>query len=524
MFLMRPSLLPTTLVICAIAYLSGGACAAVQSGDRRPNILFIYTDDQSYKTLSCYDGAPEWVKTPQIDRLAARGVRFERSYLGAWCMPSRASILTGRLQHAVMSMTMVGEYPGSTYDPTLCPFVPAQFRKQGCQTAQIGKWHTGTDTGFDRDWDFQIVWNRIARPENGVGEFYYTNQILTFNGKDRLVEGYATDNYTNWAVEYINGQHRNSTKPWYLWLCYSAIHPPTTPANRHKGKLAGKKAAVPADILGPWPDKPAYLKKTKAWVMTPDGKTAQITNAMKAGKADARPGRSYEEWIQQANECTAAVDEGVGRLLDALETSGQVKNTLVVFASDQGFAIGEHGFRQKVAPYDATLASPLIISWPGQIPEDRVCREPVNAPDLVDFFCRTAGVSVPWKMHGRDIRPLLANPETTEWNSPMLMTHTARSYGVETDEIPTDGRLTSASDVPWYVLLRDRKYKYIRNLVAGETEELYDLEADPEELVNLAVHPGHASRLRELRAKTIAELRRTDAKFFDRMPPTKAEG
>lgn len=150
-----------------------------------------------------------------------------------------------------------------------------------------------------------------------------------------------------------------------------------------------------------------------------------------------------------------------------------------------------------------------------------MCREAINAPDLIDFLCRTAGVSVPWKTHGRDIRPLLADPERTDWNSPMLMTHTARNYGAETDEIPTDARLTASTGVPWYALIRAGRYKYIRNLVAGETEELYDLRTDPEELTNLAGRREQAGRLRELRAAAVAELRRTDAGFVDRMPPTK---
>lgn len=490
----------------------------------RPNILFIYADDQSYKTLGCYGAGPEWIRTPHIDRLAAQGVRFERSYLGAWCMPSRASLLTGRLQHAVMSMTMEGEYPGSKYDPAACPFVPAQFRRQGYHTAQIGKWHTGTDTGFGRDWDYQIVWNRPGHPENAGN--YYTDQILTFNGVDRLTPGYSTDNYTDWAIEYIQGKHRDPGKPWYLWLCYGAIHGPTTPADRHTGKLASKPAKVPADIVGPWPDKPAYLENTKAWMIGPDGKPAMAKKARKAGNFDSLvPGKSYDAWIQQVNECMAAVDEGVGRVLAALAASGQLENTLVVYTADQGYGLGEHGFNQKVAPYDATVASPMIISWQGRIAPGKVCKHPINAPDLIDYFCRTAGVTIPWKTHGRDIRPLLADPESTTWNSPLLMTHTARSYGAETDVIPTNPeRLTPASGVPWYALLRDGKYKYVRNLVAGEMEELYDLEADPEELKNLALLPAQAARLRELRAKAIVELRRTDAKFVDRMPRTRAEG
>jgi arylsulfatase A-like enzyme len=518
-----PSLLRhPLLLLVALTFLALRAVAADAPGGRRPNILFIYSDDQSYKTLGCYGAGPAWIKTPNIDRLAARGVRFERSYLGAWCMPSRASLLTGRLQHAVESMTMAGTYPGSRYEPARCPFVPAQFRQQGYHTAQIGKWHTGTDTGFGRDWDHQIVWNRPGKPDNAGN--YYVDQILTFNGEDRLTPGYSTDNYTKWAVEYVEGKHRDPAKPWYLWLCYGAIHGPTTPADRHRGTLAGKRAPVPADITGPWPDKPAYLQQTKAWVRTPDGSPAMAQKARKAGNFDSlAPGQSFDAWIQQVNECMAALDEGVGRVLAALEASGQLDHTLVVYAADQGYGLGEHGFNQKIAPYDATVSSPLIISRPGHIPQGKVSKHPVNAPDLVDFFCRTAGVTIPWKMHGRDIRPLLANPATTAWTSPTLMTHTARNYGAETREIPTDERLTAAGGVPWYALLRDGKYKYVRNLVAGETEELYDLEADPEELTNLAARPAETARLAALRAKTIDELRRTEAPFVDRMPPTKAE-
>jgi arylsulfatase A-like enzyme len=511
-------------ILFIAAFLGSVGCgiAANAAGGKRPNILFIFADDQSYKTLGCYGSAPSWAKTPNIDRLASEGVRFERAYLGAWCMPSRASILTGRLQHAVMSMTMAGQYPGSRYDPEQCPFIPAQFRKQGYHTAQIGKWHTGTDTGFGRDWDYQIVWNRPGHPENAGN--YYVDQILTFNGRDQLTKGYSTDNYTDWAVEYVKGQHRDPAKPWYLWLCYGAIHGPTTPADRHRGKLAGKIAPVPADIVGPWPDKPAYLETTKAWMLGPDGKPAMANKARRAGNFDSlEPGKPYDAWIQQVNECMAAVDEGVGRVLAALKASGQAENTLIVYSADQGYGLGEHGFNQKVAAYDATIASPLIISWPGKIPQGKVSKHPVNAPDLVDLFCRTANVTVPWKTHGRDIRPLLSNPESAEWNSPLLMTHTGRNYGAETNRIPTDESLTSTSGVPWYAMLRDGRFKYIRTLVAGETEELYDLNSDPEELTNLAGRPEHAGRVRELRTKAIAELRRTDAGFVDRMPKTKAE-
>jgi len=118
---------------------------------KRPNILLIYADDQSYKTVGCYPESFPWVKTPNIDRLAAAGVRFHAAYLGAWCMPSRAAMLTGRHPHGVESMRMEGKYPASAYDPKQCPFWPAVFRQSGYHTAHIGKWHTGVDAGWGRD-------------------------------------------------------------------------------------------------------------------------------------------------------------------------------------------------------------------------------------------------------------------------------------------------------------------------------------------------------------------------------------
>ncbi|HEX5103477.1 MAG TPA: sulfatase-like hydrolase/transferase, partial [Pirellulaceae bacterium] len=242
-------------MVCFLLTLLPGAIRAADEG-QRPNILFIYTDDQSYKTVRCYPDSYPWARTPNIDALAKAGVRFERAYLGSWCMPSRATLLTGLYPHAIQSMRMEGEYPGSTYDPAQCPFWPANFRKQGYQTAQIGKWHTGVDAGARRDWDFQIVWNRPKHPDN-AGNYYYDQILSTNGGPDTLTEGYSTDNYTKWACEYIRGEHRDQDKPWYLWLCYGGVHGPSIPAMRHKGGYKDAEVVPPADIFPPRPGKNA---------------------------------------------------------------------------------------------------------------------------------------------------------------------------------------------------------------------------------------------------------------------------
>ena len=249
-------------ILTAVLLSSGSLPATAAEKPKQPNILLIFADDQSYKTLSCYPEALPGVKTPNIDRLAASGVRFHGAFLGAWCMPSRASMLTGHWPHGVESMRMAGKYPASAYDPQQCPFWPKTFREHGYTTAHIGKWHTGIDAGTGRDWDWQIVWNRPLHPENAG--HYYDQQLLSFNGEERMTEGYSTDNYTKWAGEFIKGEHRDASKPWYLWLCYGAIHGPTTPAARHKGLHKDDEVRVPADILPPREGKPDYLNRTQA--------------------------------------------------------------------------------------------------------------------------------------------------------------------------------------------------------------------------------------------------------------------
>ncbi len=491
------------LASLAAAPVAAASVAAAPATPQRPNILFIYTDDHSYRTLSCYPEAFPWVRTPNIDKLAQEGVRFAAAYNGAWCMPSRATMLTGHYQSGVESMTMEGDYPGSNYDPAKCPFWPKTFREKGYFTAQIGKWHTGTDTGYGRDWDFQLVWNRPKFPETAT-HYYYDQPITYQGGKTEILKRYSTDQYTDWALDLIRGKDRPANKPWYLWLCYGAVHGPYTPAERHLDELKGIDFDTPKDIFPPRAGKPDWAQKIEMWKKGADG-------------VPMAEGRTLNSWVRQYHQGVFALDEAVGKLMAALEDTKQRQNTLVIFTSDQGLAFGQHGFRGiKLAAYDANVRSPLIFSMPGRIPQNRVCQTPVAGVDLVPTMFRFANLTPPWEMHGRDLTPLLNHPEAG-WAHPMLMIATGQKFGSDTTHVPA-GKGAFHEQVPWYVMIRDKHLKYVRPLV-NDLEELYDLNRDPEELDNLAVKREHQATLRRLRAVAIAELKRTKTGFADHLPP-----
>ena len=512
------------LLICI-----GGALAffmlavSVQADDQQPNILFIYTDDQSHRTVGCYDEAFDWVRTPNIDQLAREGVRFRRAYIGSWCMPSRATLLTGHHQHGIESMRMEGKYPGSVYDSEQCRFWPSVFREHGYFTAHIGKWHTGIDAGFGRDWDHQKVWNRPKYPENAPN--YYDHQLIsTDGGEPEMVEGYSTDNYTDWAIDFIEQRKQVGGKPWYLWLCYGAVHGPFTPADRHLERYSDIDVPVPEDVYPPRAGKPAYVREMEFWERGPAGKPVErrVRDTSPVGMKD-QPGRQLSDWVRQYHQGVLAIDENVGRLMKSLRATGQLENTLVVFTSDQGFAWGQHGMKSKVAPHDAAVAAPLIIRPAGMsgrgVARGVVVEDPVSGVDLPPTFFAQAKLPLPWKMHGRDLSPLLLE-DRGAWGYPAMLVHTAKRYGSATNEVPgkDDPSLYHGPGIPWYVMFSRGQYKYMRCFIEGETEELYDLSRDPEELVNLAAQPTHQTRLKRMRQQAVDELRRTDAGFVDGLP------
>jgi arylsulfatase A-like enzyme len=211
----------------------------------------------------------------------------------------------------------------------------------------------------------------------------------------------------------------------------------------------------------------------------------------------------------------APVDEGVGRILAALAKTDQLDDTVIVFASDQGYGFGEHGVIGKLAPYDANMRIPLIVRFPAQVPAGTINDRPIGLLDLPPTFLALAGIPLPWEMHGHDFGGLLRDP-SARWNHPVLLENFHASYGPNTDV----GRMNGEPllGIPWWVSYRQGRYKYIRSLIDDAVEELYDLDADPGEFYNLAVRPQHAARLTDFRQRFLNELERTNARFVRNIP------
>ncbi len=481
----------TTLILILIGFNDVG-------GSERPNILYIFTDDQTVRSVSCYPDAYPWVKTPNIDALAGKGVRFQNVYMAAYCVPSRVSFLTGNFPHAAR-----GILGGQKLSPTELaqeekdhPFWPRRLRDSGYRTGIVGKWHVNSrPPAVGLDWDTAIYWRSQKDEESGG---YYNGQKVSINGAPPTdLGGYSVDRHTDLAVDFIKDKAQGG-KPWLLWLCYCGVHKPIEPAERHQGKLADVDPIPAPASLTNREGKPAYIRdlRTPKWSVV-------------------------EPQIRQYQECVMALDENVGRLMRTLEESGQMENTVVVFAADQGIAYGQHGLvAKKDAPYDAALRGPLIFHWPGHFAEGQTTHEPVNQTDVVRTFHDLTGLDPLASMDGLSLVPLLKAPQTAGLpREAMLMTNVQNHMGQEIPRMMERTRrfiekggkgLDAMYD---WTMIRSGQYKYVAYAGDDGEEEVYDISQDPEELVNLATLPEHKELLERLRKVAAGELRRTQSGF-----------
>jgi arylsulfatase A-like enzyme len=435
----------------------------------RPNILFIYTDDQSYDALSIVQkeqgekGRFPWLKTPNLDRLATEGVRFRNAFvMNSLCSPSRAVNLTGLYNHERGNGIASNFRPFPVNNVTHATLL----RDAGYTTAYVGKWHMGSQRerpGFDHHATY-------------VGHGRYQNCPYIVDGKDTPTKGWVDDVATDYAIEFINKQ-RTSAKPWSLVLGFKTPHQPWEPPVRAKDLYAGKLARTVPNVNTPpiyWPN-PGRAKKP-------------VPPAMPTNLGYFR--------------CVNAMDECVGRLLKALDQSGFAPNTLVIFTSDNGFYLGAHATGDKRSAYEESLRVPFLVRYPalGDKARGRIVDEMVLnldlAPSLLDF----AGVPAPPEMQGRSWRPLLTGDDPS-WRKSWFY-----EYFMEDQK---------GTRVPDITAVRTADAKLIKYPGHKQWTELFDLKADPYEIRNLINDPAAA----KLKAKMLAEHDRLSKELGFRVPP-----
>ena len=493
------------------------AAAAGAQPAARPNIVYIMSDDHAYQAISAY-GSPlsKLAPTPNIDRIAKNGAMFTQSFVGnSLCGPSRATLLTGRQSHA-HGFTQNGQ----RFENNVWVW-PRALSQAGYATAMFGKWHINHSPegiGFD---DWKVL--------DDQGE-YYNPDIITPKGRS-VVEGYATDLITRYSLDWLkNG--RDKSKPFAILIHHKAPHRNFMPALRHVQKYQGVTFPVPDNYFDEYRGRIAAgtqemniyrdmyeghdLKMTVAkgsaqlrynrW----PGAFDRMTHAQQAewdalmqadnDRLNATPlsGRDlalwkYQRYMQQYLGTIAAVDEGVGAVLDYLEESGLDRNTIVVYTSDQGFYLGEHGWFDKRFIYEESMRTPFLIQYPGHIRPGTRLAAPIQNSDYAPTFLDYAGVKGPATIQGRSMTPLLTGRTPRDWRKDLYYHyyefpgfHSVRAhYGV-----------------------RGERYKLVRFYGDGlDAWEFYDLKTDPREMDNRIADPAMKAPIARMKRRLV-ELRR----------------
>lgn len=453
-----------------------------KAGFARPNMVIILVDDLRWDELG-YTGHP-FVKTPNIDRIAREGAYFRNAFTTTpLCSPSRASFLTGLYAH---THGIIDNTNRSAASHRLKTF-PRCLHENGYETAFVGKWHMGNDDSRRPGFDYWVTFKGQGRT---------VNPELNDNGIARVVSGYVTDVLTDRAVAFIDRPH---SRPFLVYVSHKALHPevvqyddgsvsdPTgskfIPAERHKNLYASVTIPRRPNFARPPQDKPALWRP--------------LPGLSPLGHKTATP----DEVVRARLRMLAAVDESTGRILRTLEKARQLDDTIVVFTSDHGYFYGEHGLSvERRLAYEETLRIPLFLRYPPLVRPGSTFDDLVLSIDLAPTLLEIGQTTGSWT-HGRSLVPLLKG-KATDWRTSFLIEY--------------------YSDKVWprvanmgYQAVRTKRFKYIRYTELANTDELYDLDADPYEMNNLF----RDSRSTDLRRKMDAELDRLlEGKSISRSP------
>lgn len=488
-------------------FLTLGAAAHAASPSQ-PNILFFFCDDLATQAISAYQHPLKLLDTPNIDRLASQGMKFERCLVpNSICGPSRAVIQTGKYSH------VNGFYHnGSRFNGDQQTF-PKILKKAGYQTAVIGKWHLVSDPqGFDH-------WHILP------GQGLYYNPPMIRDGQQVRHEGYVTDLIGDFSLEWL--KQRDKSRPFMLMCQHKAPHREWAPALRHLGWSGDRVFPEPGTLFDDYSgrgraekEQDMTLEKTftpldaklvpapnlteaqlKTWNAYYDPLNAAMESAKLSG-ADLVRWR-YQRYMHDYLATVKAVDENVGRLLDYLEEEGIADETLVVLSSDQGFYLGEHGWFDKRWIYEESLTTPLLVRWPGVTKAGSTSAAMVSIIDFPETFLEAAGQPVPADMQGRSLISVLKGETPADWR---------RSFYYHYYEFPG-----AHSVRKHYGVVTDRHKLFHFYEPEMDYWTLIDREKDPKELTNVYQDPAYAATVKELHAE-LARLR-ADLKVPAEDPP-----
>jgi arylsulfatase A-like enzyme len=446
------------LLAVALPFLAHAALwlTPAQGAERKPNFVFIYTDDQRYDAMSVVQreqgerGRFPWLQTPHMDRIAAEGVRFRNAFVTlALCAPSRAAFLTGRYNHANGVAGNRTPFPENNVTHATI------MRSAGYKTAYIGKWHHGQQRGQRPGFDYSASY---------IGQGKYQDCVFEFNGEPKPTKGYVDDVSTDLAIDFIK---QNRERPFSVIVGYKATHGPFEPPERAKNRYADAQP------------RPVPNLNVRAIYREADAAPA---------KTDKQP-RFNLPYFQ----CISGIDDNVGRLLATLDETNLTNDTVIVFTSDNGYYHGEHGLGDKRSAYEESMRIPFVVRYPRAFPKGKLVDELVLNIDLAPAFLDIARLPVPREMQGKSWKPLVAG-NNRGWRSSFLFEY------FHENAFPT---------TPTLVAVRTANAKLIRYPGHDEWTELFDLAADPYEIKNLARDPAQKALLTRMTAELEKQIKET---------------
>jgi len=451
----------------------------------RPNVVVIMTDDQRWDMMSC-EGHP-FLKTPNMDRIAAEGARFANAFVTtSLCSPSRASLLSGLYAHAHKVTNNFTDYPVELGS------YPLQLQKAGYETAYIGKWHMGEQSDEKRPgFDYWVT-------HKGQGQYYDTT--FNVNGQRMVKEGYYTHRVTDMTVDWLRQKH---DRPFLLIMGHKAPHTPFTPEKKYEHIYDDIEIRYPQTAFN-LEGKPRWIKeRLNTW----HGIYGPIFGFRKEFPDTSAEGVAmFAEFVRAYTATIKSVDDSIGRVYETLKAMGQLDNTVLIFTSDNGFFLGEHGMTDKRRMHEPSIRVPLLVRYPGLIRPGTVIRQQVLNVDFAPSILDICGAEPSENVHGKSWKGLLAG-KTTGWRRSWYyccdyekqFPYTPNVRGVRTDE--------------W-------KYVHYPN---GDDKpdmykaELYNLKDDPGETKNLIDDPRYAGKVKQLKVELHRLMAQAGA-LPDKMP------